>query len=486
MIEATWIYLAIIIWFVAGCIVSHLARRRMGRGVSEYFIANRKLGGFISAMTYSATTYSAFMMVGLVGLTYSTGVASLGFELTYLIGTGMLLILFAPRFWLAGKRYQYITPAQLLSGRYENPLVGAVTTALCLVMLVPYASVQFMGIGYLVESLSGGTITYMVGCLIVAGVTLIYAWWAGMRSVAWTDAVQAVIMLATSLFLLLFIIFTFFGGFGDFIVNVESSIPSHLTVKWPFTLFLGLSLPWFFFAVTNPQVTQRLFIPTNVRSLKTMVRGFLIFGFIYTIIVTLFGLAAKIVEPNLKIADMAMPILLSRTPTLVALLAFVGIVVAATSTLNSIVLTLSSMCSRDIYRTINPLSSEEKELLVGKVVIPLMTVACFVFAQLRLELIAVLSSMASAGLLMQLPAVVGAFFWKRGTAVGALSSIAIGGIIVGGMLIAGWYPLGHWPGVWGLAASSLIFVGVSLLTEPPKRAEEFLRNINEALKTHNM
>lgn len=64
----------IAVWFVAGAALSHLARRRMGYGIEEYFLANRRLGGFISAMTYSATTYSAFMMVGLVGLTYTSGV----------------------------------------------------------------------------------------------------------------------------------------------------------------------------------------------------------------------------------------------------------------------------------------------------------------------------------------------------------------------------------------------------------------------------
>jgi len=484
--EAAWIYLAILVWFAAGCILSHFARKQMGKGVADYFIANRRLGGFISSMTYSATTYSAFMMVGLVGLTYTAGIASLGFELTYLMGTGILLVVFAPRFWLAGRRYGYITPAQLLGERYESPLVGAVATVLCLCMLVPYASVQFMGIGYLVEGLSGGAVTYLIGTVIATAIAFIYAWWAGMRSVAWTDSLQAVVMLATSVFLLLFIVFTFFGGFGGYAASVETAIPSYLTVKWSFPLFLGLSLPWFFFALTNPQVTQRLFIPRSIGSMKNMVRGFIIFGFIYTIIVTLLGLAARIMVPGLEVADMAMPALLGKVPVLLALLVFVGIVAAAVSTLTSIILTLSSMCSRDIYKALSPTSSEERELVVGKMIIPVMAVVCFAFAQLRLELIAVLSSMASAGLLMQLPAIVGVFFWKRGTAAGALASMIAGGIIVGGMFILGWYPLGHWPGIWGLAICCILFVGVSLLTKPPRRAEAFINHVNEKLREHGM
>jgi SSS family solute:Na+ symporter len=57
----------------------------------DYFIASRGLSGFTSAMTYAATTYSAFMMVGLVGLSYATGVGALAFELAYLISTVAIL-----------------------------------------------------------------------------------------------------------------------------------------------------------------------------------------------------------------------------------------------------------------------------------------------------------------------------------------------------------------------------------------------------------
>ncbi|HQQ11085.1 MAG TPA: sodium:solute symporter family protein, partial [Synergistales bacterium] len=61
-------------WFTVGSLLSWHARKNLGEGMIEYFLADRKVGGFISAMTYSATTYSAFMMVGLVGLTYSSGI----------------------------------------------------------------------------------------------------------------------------------------------------------------------------------------------------------------------------------------------------------------------------------------------------------------------------------------------------------------------------------------------------------------------------
>jgi len=470
----------ILLWFIAGCVASYYARKWVGKGMAEYFIANRRIGGLVSAMTYSATTYSAFMMVGLVGLTYKTGVTSLGFELTYLMATVFLLTLFAPRFWIAGKKYGYITPSELLSDRYENKWVGAIAAILSLVMLIPYASVQLMGMGYLIEALSGGALPFVVGSAIAAVISFIYSWWAGMRSVAWTDTIQAFIMLIASLILLGFVLTVFFPQ--GFISTVETETPKLLTVTWPFSLFIGLALPWAFFALTNPQVAQRLYIPKDVRSMKHMILGFSIFGFIYTIITTLLGFAAANIIPGLKVADKAMPMLLTKVPDILAIAVLVGILAAAVSTLNSIILTLSSMFARDVIKALKPEIDEDKELLSGKLLIPVITLICFAFAQFKFGLIAILSAMASGGLLMMLPAILGAFFWKRGTAAGAISSMAIGGIVVGAMYILKLKPLGQWPTIWGIILAAVIFIGVSLATTPPKKASEFVEYVNKTVR----
>jgi SSS family solute:Na+ symporter len=468
------------VWFVAGSLLSWHARKKLGQGMSEYFLANRKLGGFISAMTYSATTYSAFMMVGLVGLTYSSGIGALGFEMTYLAMTVILMVLFAPRYWAAGRIFNLVTPSELLSKRYESPAAGAVSAILCLVMLIPYASVQLMGIGYLFEILSGGTIPFITGMLIAAAVSLVFSWWAGLRSVAITDALQAVIMLFASLILLYFIAFRLFPeGFS----NALAMNSDLLKLKWSFPLFVGLTLPWAFFAVTNPQVVQRLYVPASAANLRKMVLGFSAFGFIYTVLCVVFGLAAAARFPGLDKPDNAMAMLLGSVPVPIALLVTLSIMGAAVSTMNSVILTLSSMFGRDVVKALAPGITEKSELAICRALIPVITVACFFFAKMKLGLIAVLSSMASGGLLMQLPAILGVFFWKRATAAGALSSMIAGGLTVGYMYIQGLKPLGHWPPLWGLLLSGTVFVMVSLATTPPKETDSFMGSIRESLES---
>lgn len=474
----SWLLVGILAWFLMGAALSAKARRGMGRGVIDYFLANRTVGGFVSAMSYSATTYSAFMMVGLVGLTYKGGITSLGFELTYLVGTVFLLVLFAPRYWLAGRRYGLMTPSELLSTRYGSKWVGATASLLCLVTLIPYASVQLMGMGYLLEGVSGGVFPFWAGMAVAAVITVVFSVWAGLRSVALTDALQASIMLVVCCLLVAFIaLFLFPGGW----MNAMETRPDLLKVSWPFPMFLGLTLPWTFFALTNPQVVQRLYAPKDIRSIRGMVAGFSAFGFLYTVLCVLLGLSAALLVPGLKNPDGAMAALLTKVPRGLALLVVLSIFAAAVSTLNSIILTLSSMFGRDLLRAVIPLS-EERELAWGKLLIPVLTVACYAFGSLKLGLIAVLSSMASAGLMAQLPVILGAFFWKRATAAGAIAGMAAGVTVTGALYVGKINFLGQWPPVWGLAASVGAFVLVSLATQPDPAGAAFIDTVQSDVR----
>lgn len=486
---------ALLVYVVIGIAVAIFARKRMGAGMNEFFLANRQLGGFIAALTYAATTYSAFMMVGLAGLTYKLGVGALGFELTYLCGL-VLVVFFGPRFWLVGRKFDYLTHAQLLADRYDNRAVGIIATILCLIFLIPYAAIQLMGIGYLLEGITKGSIPITVAMAIATFLAIIWSNIAGLRSVAWTDALQAVIMLVTSVITLCFVVYKGFGGFGGFFTRMNQDIPQLLAGPglFRFQVFLGLSLPWMFFSLSNPQVTQRLFVPKSVAAFKQMIAGFLIFGLIYTVVSVMWGFSARLLVPDLSSPDLATPALLglSIIPRLLVLIVMVGILSAAISTIDSILLSLASMCTRDLLKNgFKADMSEKSELTVGKYIIPVLAAIFFVFAYWAQGkkglafMIAPLSAAASAGLLMAVPAIVGAFFWRRATAAGALSSMIMGAVLVLFLQFTGYKPMGIWPGVWGFMVCMVLFVGVSLITRAPeKKAQIFMDYLDETLPRH--
>ena len=484
------VYLAVGLYITLTTVLALVVRRGVGKGIEEYFLANRRLGGAVSALSYSATTYSAFMMVGLAGLTYKGGVGALGFELIYLSGL-VLVAFFGPRFWLAGRKFHLVSPAELLATRYDSRSLGAVAALAAMVFLVPYSAVQLIGIGYLLEGLTGGAIPFLVGISIAAVVALAWALAGGLRTVAWTDAVQALLMMMAALLVVGYALAAL-GGPVTFANRLAREWPEWLSVPGGngyFTLstFAGLSLPWFFFSLSNPQVAQRMFAPRSLKSLRRMLLGFLAFGFIYTLVSVTWGFVARLEFHDLATPDLATPTLLNSgiVPPLVALLAMLGIMAAAISTIDSVLLTLASMLARDVYRGLRPEATENAQLRVGKWVIPVLTLVAFLFARMKINLIALLSVASSAGLLVLVPPTIGAFYWRRGTATGAIASIVVAGLTVIWLQFRHPVWFGLWPGVWGLIISTVVFVAVSLGTRAPEeRARQFIDELNTNLRKH--
>ena len=251
----TYLYIAVILYIIIGSVVALMARREMSEGVVEYFLSGRNTGGFVAALSYSATTYSAFMMIGLAGFTYSGGVGALGFELVYLSGLS-LVAFFGPRFWLIGKKNNYVSPYEMLGDRYQNQWIAFAASLSACVFLIPYLAVQLMGVGYLLSGLSGGEIPFIFGVIIAVVLAIAWALIAGMKSVTWTDSLQSLIMIVVSIIILFYVIYQHLGGFASFFASLSALEGDVLTVPGPgffnFKTFLGLSLPWFFFSISNP------------------------------------------------------------------------------------------------------------------------------------------------------------------------------------------------------------------------------------------
>lgn len=485
--NTSMVIIGIVLYMILALFVAVLSRRGNRTDMAGYYLGGRKMNGILSALSYSATTYSAFMLVGLAGLTYQGGVGALGFEIVYFTGIS-LVALFGPRFWLAGKKYGYVTPSEMIGGRYESKKAASTIALVSCLFLIPYCAVQLAGVGYLLQGITGNTVPFTAGVVIATVLALLFSFAAGIRSVIWTDSLQAIIMIITSTVVVLLVV-EGLGGFETFFNNLQTNHPDALSVPgngyFDFLTFLGLTLPWFFFSLSNPQVSQRMFMPSSLRGLRQMLIGFLIFGFIYTFVSVIWGFSALQMFPDLPTADLATPKLLSSDliPPVLGVIVMIGILAAAVSTIDSIMLTLSSMFARDVYGNSKGQPNDAKQLQVGKVVIPVIAILAFAFAELKLDLIAVLSVAASSGLIVSVPSFFGTFFWKRGTAAGVISSVSLGAVFVLFLEFTSLKPLGLAAGIWGFISSSLLFIGVSLATKAPEqKASAFINILRTEMK----
>ena len=324
----------------------------------------------------------------------------------------------------------------------------------------------------------------LIGAVLAIGWTL----FAGLRSVAWTDAVQAALMMVSAVLALVFAVIGL-GGFGGFIDLTVSNNAEWLEVPgpglWSFGTFLALSLPWFFFAISNPQVAQRLFIVKDFRSMRNMILWVLGFGLVFTQVAVWWGFASLQVAPDLDNTSNASPALLisGLIPVPVVLFLVVGILAAAISTLDSIALTMGSLIARDFgpRRAFN----DRTQIFTGRIVVVLVIVFASYFALQSADIVDQLAALSAAGLMVMVPTIIGAFFWSRSTHQGALWSMG------GGAAVAIYLALVEGVSVFNpllvgavATASTVLFIGVSLITRPNPGAIDFAKELGPELAKH--
>ncbi|MEM2346125.1 MAG: sodium:solute symporter family protein, partial [Archaeoglobaceae archaeon] len=234
---------------------------------------------------------------------------------------------------------------------------------------------------------------------------------------------------------------------------------------WTPMTFISYTLPWFFFALTNPQVVQRIFIPKDEGSLKKMVVLFGLFGLIYTVLVTFLGLELRLLAeyglfPRVDNQNLVTPQFLKRIPEFLSVAIAISIFAAAITTANSIVLTLSSMFSRDLLKN--------RRVVTGRILVLALTAFIALFAIQKSNYIVDLAVMSSTILLCQLPLIFGIFHWKMGGKFAAGLTLVIG-FSTALLLYYTKATFGIPISVWVLLVSFFVFFSVGALEKKFKK-----------------
>ncbi|MEM1533264.1 MAG: sodium:solute symporter family protein [Desulfurococcaceae archaeon] len=428
------------LYIVFGTVIALLSRRLGVKTTADYFVAGYRLGGFLASMTYAATTYSAFMMLGLVGYSYATGIASLGFELIYLVATIGFLTLVGPRMWRLARERKWITPSEMLSDLYAWRPLGTYVALTYMISLIPYTAAQLKGISEVTSSLG---LSYGVGVAIASTILIAWIVLAGIWSVATTDAYQGMLMISSVIVLIVwttaFLLPSKYISLAKVVDSlVNSSSGNLLDLTWSPEFFISMSVPWIFFAITNPHVVQRIYMPKDEKSYKIMVEYFALYGFIYTLATVSLGLlfrayASIALDPTVEQAlvrdrDSVTPMFLKLAHPLLASVVYTSIIAAAISTANSIILTVTSSITRDLYERMVSAPNQRVSKAVTIMSIAFLTVAAALIAYYRPAFIVDLSVLSSVMLIPLAPITLLGVYSKpsKAKSYSALASLLIG------------------------------------------------------------
>ena len=178
---------------IAALSVFAMRKQRQGNFLSEYFLGNRSMGGFVLAMTITATYISASSFVGGPGAAYKYGLGWVLLAMIQVPAVWLSLGVLGKKFAILARRYNAVTLNDMLYGRYGSTLLIWLSSISLLVAFIGAMTVQFIGGARLLETAAG--IPYDTGLLIFGRTIALYTAYGAFRASVRNDAMQGRVML---------------------------------------------------------------------------------------------------------------------------------------------------------------------------------------------------------------------------------------------------------------------------------------------------
>ena len=435
---------------------------------SDYFLASRSLGVWVFVLAATATSFSGWTFVGHPGKIFTDGLPY-AFASFYALTIPFTGVLFLRRQWVLGKAYRYITPGEMYSDYYGGNAIRMLTVLVAFLFSVPYLGVQLRASGDLFYVLTDGLINPNAGMIALSTVVMIYVASGGLRSVAFVDCAQA-ILLALGIMILGGVVIYYSGGWSGFtasfaeIVRNDISSGENLTadgfskkVALPGSIqyvssgsqsiggsWTGIMCMTYMFALmgiqSSPAFSMWAFSNKTSRAFRwqqlvasSIVVGIILFTF--TIIQGLGGhvlIEQSVIESatDKNLIPQLINLLSESTPWLVGLLAVCALA-AMQSTGAAYMSTFSAMFTKDVYtRYISKKASDNEQKNIGRFFVVFVTAAALVVAANSNQAIVMLGGLAVAYGFQMYPSLIGLCYYKGFNNKGVVAGLIVGLIAV--------------------------------------------------------
>ncbi|OPD43614.1 sodium/proline symporter [Bacillus thuringiensis] len=453
--------------------------------LSDYMLGGRELGPAVTALSAGASDMSGWMLMGLPGAMYATGLSSVWIAIGLLIGAYANYLIIAPRLRTYTEvANDSITIPDFLENRFKDrtKILRFVSAIVILVFFTFYASAGLVSGGRLFEN--SFNLDYKIGLFVTVGVVVAYTLFGGFLAVSWTDFVQGCIMFI-ALVLVPIVAFTDVGGVTETFNTIKQVDASHLDM-FKGTTILGIIsfLAWGLGYFGQPHIIVRFMAITSIKDLKTSRRigiGWMTISIIGAMLTGLIGIAYY-AKNNATLQDPEMVFVTFSNilfhPYITGFL-LSAILASIMSSISSQLLVISSAVTEDFYKTFFRRNASDKELVfIGRLSVLVVAMIAVVLAYHPSDTILTLVGYAWAGFGSAFgPAILLSLYWKRTNKWGVLA-----GMIVGAVVVIAWVQIPSLKAIMyemvpGFFCSLLTVIVVSLLTKEPVKAVH--REFNE-------
>lgn len=498
MLDAKTMWIAfgayLVFLVVIALIENYREKQKSARGFAT---AGGSIKWPILVMTYLASLMSTWVFFAAPGAYYRGGLAYWMSELSYICLFPVIVHFVMNKVWVTNSKRRYITPADFYYDRFKSPALRVILALIFVSASFPYVTSVLIAIAKAAEIATGGAMKYEAVVVIFGIVIMCYVLIGGMKSIALTDTIQGLVYIALLWVIVIACLMVGFdGSLSEAVKSIwnetnswfsypgpDGWVPYSARFGYPFSCAIGwtVMLPHVF--VRSGYSGSDLHTQRKLMGLTPVLQAFVWTG------TMLIGLVAIALLPGLgtEETEYIIPYLIQNViqnvhPGLAVGLMicfFIGSVSVGISTADSFLLVSGSILAEDIiHHTFRIHLSEKAKLRVIRVVIAMIGIASVLFALNPPDLLFTLIMFSISIVMPLFPILVIGIYWKKATKQAAIVSSLLGtGVVL--MTYFVWDLGGTWYGAFGLLASAISMVVVSLVTH---QDEEDSREFYEALE----
>lgn len=491
------IIMAAILIYLAAMLGVGFYCSKQNNSVDDFYLGGRKLGPFVTAMSAEASDMSSWLLMGLPGVAYLSGVASAAWTAIGLaIGTYVNWLIVARRIRVYSKAYEAFTVPDFFAKRFgdKKGILTGIAALMIIIFFIPYTASGFAACGKLFSSLFG--VNYMAAMIISAAVIVGYCALGGFLAASTTDLIQSIVMTIALVVVVVFGI-NVAGGL-DVVIDNARQLPGYLDFfhsysvetqseeKYSF-LSIASTMAWGLGYFGMPHILLRFMAIEDENKLKISRRVATIWVVISLTIGVFIGIVgysmskAGAIEvltgSNSETIIVRVAHLLSTygaIPAIIGGLILAGMLAATMSTADSQLLAAASAVSQNLVKDCFHIKITEKmSIVVARITVVVIAVIGVFMASNPDSSVFDIVSFAWAGFGATFgPVVLVSLFWKGANRYGVLA-----GMVSGGVMIFLWkYVIAKLGGVFAIyellpafIVAVAVIVVVSLVTGGPEQ-----------------
>jgi len=420
------------------------AASRYAKSASHFFLADRSLKAWVTAVSSTASSESAWAVLGTVGLAYKDGLAALWFLPGCLLGYSLNWFFLAERLRKHSHETHAITIPDYLEAHFKDKthVLRVISVTIIFFSMMAYVAAQFTGIGKTFDAIFG--IPHTVSIPVGGAIIILYTMMGGFLAVAWTDFVQGLIMVA-GLVVLAIVGFVHLGGYSGMVEQVGAASPE--TLEW----MGGKSTAVFFGSMIGllgiglgypgqPQVLNRYMAAKDRKVIETGVWIALGWGFLVYGSAILLGICGNALYPALDDPEHLFPRAASELlPTGVSAVVLTGVMAAIMSTVSALIIVAASAVAHDVYsKMIRRDLGHEQIVRISRITVLVLGIGAMAVALMETRVIFwfVLLAWSALGASFG-PVILFSLYWKGVTREGAIA-----GMLTGFITTVIWYHSG--------------------------------------------